>query len=51
MQKWYQFDTARPASRKHERELPISLQLNHGWPDADGKVQACVYTQTDLSKP
>jgi hypothetical protein len=33
-----------------EREVPISFQRYHGWPNADGKIHVCVYTQTDPSK-
>ena len=28
------------------RELPISFQRYHSWPNADGKIHVCAYTET-----
>lgn len=33
-----------------EREVSISFQRYHGWPNADGRIHVCVYTQTAPSR-
>jgi hypothetical protein len=33
-----------------EREVPVSVQRHHGWPNADGRVHVCMYTRTEPSR-